>query len=397
MIRTASSPPIVRYLDNAIRVDALADRKMAFISGPRQVGKTTLGRALLEQSVNEFTWDDPRFRAAWAHDPLAAIASRAQGPVLLDEVHKDRRWKSRLKGLYDLRGRDMPIVVTGSARLDLFRRGGDSLLGRFIPYRLHPFTVGESAAPPPPDEILHSGKVRFPIEALLQLGGFPEPLLAGSEPKARRWSRLRSERLLFEDLRDLRHVHDVQAVRILADLLPARVGSLLSVNSLREDVGVAYATVRDWMSVLQSLYHLVLLRPYAGRLQRTLRAEPKLYLLDYLSVPSRAARLENLTALHLLKACQYWTDTAQGEFELHFLRTKEKEEVDFVVLREKKPWILVECKSNMLEPAPTLVKFARLLKSGSNYQLVDRRGHDRLFPEAGVRVMDYEHFFAGLV
>jgi hypothetical protein len=394
---TPVAGPVTRYLDGLIRRDALADRKMAFISGPRQVGKTTLGRGFLAAAENEFSWDDQRFRVRWARDPVAALGERAPGPVLLDEVHKDRRWKSRLKGLYDLRGRDVPIVVTGSARLDLFRRGGDSLLGRYLPYRLHPFTVGECGDPPAPDGILARTKPAWPLEALLRLGGFPEPLLGGSEGKARRWSRLRGERLLSEDLRDLRHVHDLQAVRVLADLLPGRVGSLLSMNSLREDVGVAYATVRDWIGVLEALYHIVLVRPYAGRLRRTLRAEPKLYLVDFLPVESSGARLENLTALHLLKACQYWTAAAAGEFDLRFVRTKEKEEVDFVVLRDRRPWMLVECKSGELQPAPALVKFARVLETELNFQLVDRRGHDRVFAEAGVRVVDYERFFAGLV
>jgi predicted AAA+ superfamily ATPase len=389
--------PIVRYLERPIRDDALADGKMAFISGPRQVGKTTLARGLLSSEANSFTWDDQRFRLRWVKDPVDSIADRDLGPILLDELHKDRRWKTRLKGLYDLRGAEVPIIVTGSARLDLFRRSGDSLLGRYLPYRLHPFTVAERADAPSPDAILQRSDVAFPLQAIERLGGFPEPLLAGSEAKARRWSRLRTERLVLEDLRDLRHVHDLQAVRVLADLLPARVGSLLSVNSLREDVGVAYATVRDWVQILEALYHLFLVRPWAGRMARTLRAEPKLYLYDFLPVESAAARLENITALHLLKACQYWSDVAQGDFTLHFLRTKEKEEIDFVVLRDRRPWMLVECKSSELRPSPTLVKFTAKLRPTHSFQLVTPRGHDRVFPEARVRVMEYERFFAGLV
>jgi predicted AAA+ superfamily ATPase len=388
---------VPRHLEAPIRDDALADRKMAFISGPRQVGKTTLARVFLQSPENEFTWDDQRFRIGWARAPVASIAGRAEGPVLLDEIHKDRRWKTRLKGLYDLRGRDVPIVVTGSARLDLFRRSGDSFLGRYLPYRLHPFTVAERPAAPGPDQILARSDPAFALKAITHLGGFPEPLLAGSEAKARRWSRLRIERLLAEDLRDLRHVHDLQAVRVLADLLPDRVGSLLSVNSLREDVGVAYATVRDWLSIFEALYHVFLVRPWAGRLARTLRAEPKLYLYDFLPVDNPAARLENVTALHLLKACQYWTDVAHGEFTLHFIRTKEKEEVDFLVVRDRRPWMLVECKSGQLEPARHLVKFTKLLRPAHSFQLVERSGHDRAFPEHRLRVVDYERFFAGLV
>ncbi|MBI5488353.1 MAG: ATP-binding protein [Deltaproteobacteria bacterium] len=393
----AKPPPVSRYLDGAIRTDALAAGRMAFISGARQVGKTTMARGMLESPGNEFSWDDQRFRMRWVRDPIGAVSERGPGPVLLDEIHKDRRWKRRLKGLWDLRGAELPIVVTGSARLDVFRRSGESLLGRFLPYRLHGFTVGERRDPPAPGEVLQDRQPAYPFEAVLRLGGFPEPLLGGSEAKAVRWSRLRTKRLVQEDLRDLRHVHDLQALRVLADLLPERVGGLLSINSLREEVGVAYATVRDWVLVLEALYHILLLRPWAGRIARSLRAEPKLYLFDYVPVTNPGARLENATALHLLKACQYWTDVALGEFGLHFVRTKEKDEVDFLVVRDRRPWMLVECKSGEVEPAPALRKFASRLGTTHNIQLVDRRGFDREYPEHRVRVMDYERFLAGLV
>lgn len=388
---------VERYLRRAIRDDALADRKMALISGPRQVGKTMLGRSLLQHRSNEWTWDDQAFRRQWVKDPVASVADRAPGPILLDEIHKDRRWKGRLKGLYDLRGAEVPIIVTGSARLDIFRRGGDSLMGRFFPYRLFPFTCGERPDPVGPDEILESTQRSFPFRDLLRLGGFPEPLLGGSEAKAKRWTRLRGERLVYEDIRDLRNIRDLQALRVLMDLLPERVGSLLSVNSLREDVGVAYATVRAWVAALHDLYYVFSVRPYARSIARAITAEPKLYMYDILSLDSVAARRENLTALHLLKACHFWTETAVGEFELRFIRTKEKAEVDFVVLRDRNPWLLVECKSGDTHPAPTLCKYAELLGTRHNYQLVDKPGYRRDYPERKIAVIDYERFLSGLV
>jgi predicted AAA+ superfamily ATPase len=378
---------LVRYLAAAVMRDALADGKMAFISGPRQAGKTTMGRSLLSSPQNEYNWDVAAFRRRWVRDPLESVSSRGEGPILLDEIHKDRRWKSRLKGLYDLHGGEIPVLVTGSARLDFYRRSGDSLMGRYLPYRLHPFSVG----------IFGNRTPVFPFADMLRLGTFPEPLLGGHANKARRWSRIRLERLVYEDMRDLRHVHDIQALRVLVDMLPERVGGLLSVNSLKEDVGIAYATVRDWMEILEVLYYVILIKPYAGKIRRTLRAEPKLYLYDILQVPRPGPALENLAALHLLKACHFWTDLAYGEFELRYLRTKEKEEVDFVVTRDRRPWMLVECKSGRTEPNTTLVKFAGLLKTRLNFQLVDRRGHDRWYSHHHVRVIDYERFFSGLV
>ncbi len=390
-------PPRRRYLEAAVQADALADGKMAFISGPRQVGKTTLGRFMLQSRENEFSWDDQRFRRAWVRDPVGAASARGPGPILLDEIHKDSRWKSRLKGLYDLRGGEIQIVVTGSARLDYFRRGGDSLMGRYLPYRLHPFSVGERQHPPAPDQILGSADSVFPAEDIMNLGVFPEPLLGGSSRKAARWSRLRLERLINEDLRDFRNIRDVQALRVLTDLLPERVGSLLSINGLREDVGVAYATIRDWVEILKALYHCFLIRPFSRRLRRTITAAPKLYLFDLLQVESPAARRENMVALHLLKACHYWTDVACGVFDLMFLRTKDGKEVDFLVIRDRKPWMLVECKTGNASPASALIHFAHELGTSHNYQLVARPGHDRSFPEHGIRVMDTERFLAGLV
>lgn len=389
--------PEHRYLRAPITGDAVADGKMAFVSGPRQVGKTTLGRSLLTHPGNYFTWDDPVFRRAWARSPRDAVAQRGAGPIVLDELHKDRRWKTRLKGYFDVVGPGDGVVVTGSARLDLYRRGGDSLLGRFLPYRLHPFSVGESATPTGPEDLLRGRAPRFPVADLLRLGGFPEPLLAGREAKARRWSKLRRERLLAEDVRDLRAVEDLGGLRVLTDLLPERVGSLLSINALREDVGVAFGTAKAWIDALEALYHCFLVRPYARRLARAVRTAPKLYLYDLLDLPATGgARLENLTALHLRKACDYWTDLALGEFELHFVRDKEQREVDFLVVRDRKPWLLVECRSTDTDPAPALVHYARLLSPAHAVQLVTTPKHDRAYPALGVRVLGYDRFLADL-
>lgn len=371
---------------------------MAFLSGPRQVGKTTLGKSLLHSESNYFNWDEETFRRSWVRSPSAALERRGSGPILLGEIHKDRRWKTRLKGFYDTQGRGLPILVTGSARLDLYRRGGDSLLGRYLPYRLHPFSVAETGDPPGPEALFHPRPVRFPWEDLLRLGSFPEPLLGGSEARARRWSRLRVDRLLQEDVRDLRAVSDLSALQVLSDLLSVRSASLLSVNGLREDLGVAHGTVSAWIRAFEALYHCFLVRPWAGKVSRALRAQPKLYLYDLLRIPAEAQgpRRETLAALHLLKACHFWTDTAAGEFELRYVRDKEKREADFLVLRDRRPWLLVECKSDETEPAPNLRHFAQLIRPAHAVQLVSRPGTDRPYPAMGIRVLDYERFFSSL-
>jgi uncharacterized protein len=388
-----------RYLAATLRDDAIASEKMAFVSGPRQVGKTTLAKALLSSPQNYQTWDDADFRRAWSRSPRAALAQRGPGPVVLDEIHKDRRWKTRLKSVFDVDGAGDGLIVTGSARLDIYRRGGDSLMGRYLPYRLHPFTVAESPGPPGPDEVLVVTEPAHRFTDLMRLGGFPEPLFAGSEAKAKRWSRLRTERLLAEDVRDLRAVEDLSGLRVLADLLPDRVGSLLSINALREDVGAAYATVRAWLQVFEALYHCFLVPPHAKRVARAIRSAPKLYLFDILHIPAarEGARLENLTALHLLKACHFWTDAAQGEFQLRFVRDKEQREVDFLVVRDGHPWLAVECKSNDVDPSPALERFKHQLGVERAFQLVTRSGYDRLYAQTNVRVLSYEKFLAGWV
>jgi predicted AAA+ superfamily ATPase len=372
---------------------------MAFVSGPRQVGKTTLAKSLLQHPENYFNWDQSTFRKIWATDPSKILDGCSGGPLVLDEIHKDRRWKQRLKGFYDTLGPESlhPIVVTGSARLDIFRKGGDSMLGRYIPFRLHPFTVGESERPNAPFAQFQTAQPKIRLQDLLQYGGFPEPLFGADSKKADRWSRLRMERLLYEDVRDLSQIKDLEALRVLCDFLPQRVGSLLSINNLRQDVGVAYATVRSWVEILSQLYVCFVIRPYTKKLNRMVSSEPKLFLYDILGIEDMPKRLENLTALHLLKACHFWTDSAQGHYELFFLRTKDGKEIDFLITCDKKPWMLVECKSNSKSPNPTLIRFRDQLKTPHNFQLVSTGSYHRYYKEENIHVGDYESLFSQLV
>lgn len=391
--------PSRRYLQQAIISDAFKKGKLTLISGPRQVGKTTLAKSLLRSSNNYFSYDVEAFRRAWAKDPEAALSMRAPGPIVLDEIHKDRMWKRKLKGIYDQDPSAGPYVVTGSARLDVFRRGSDSLLGRYLPYRLHPLSVGEKVAAPSPDELLeHELSPVYSFDSLFHLGGFPEPFFAGSRRDALRWSRLRLDRLVQEDIRDLLMVTDLNSFRILIDLLPERVGSLLSINSLKEDVGKAYATVRSWYHVLEALFYCFSIKPYHRRVTRAIRSEPKMYLFDTLRISESLSgvRLENCTALHLLKACNFWTDVGCGEFELNFVRDKSQREVDFLIVRDKSPWMLVECKSGDSAPSKNLQYFTAMLKPTHSVQLVTSPEYDRFFSQLGIRVMGYEKFLAQL-
>lgn len=376
----------MRYLTPELLRLMAQERKMAFVAGPRQVGKTTLVRHLLEragQAGNYFNWDVESHRKAVLRDPESfwTPPRAARARIALDEIHKYPRWKRFLKGLYDAAGARTDILVTGSGRLDVYQRGGDSLLGRYGLYRLHPFTLGEllSRGDGPvfePKELWKRIRDEHPLpganEALARLErftGFPEPLFSGSESRLRRWRRGRHHLVIREDLRDLTRIRDIGLVETLASLLPERVGSPLSLNALSEDLGVAFGSVRTWVEALGRLYYLFELRPYAGRLTRTLRREAKVYLFDFSEIQEPGARFENLVALHLLKLRDAWNDWGLGDYELHYVRDKEKREADFLLTESGRPYLLLETKLSARDVSPSLLYFRERLKPVHTVQL----------------------------
>ena len=396
-----------RYLEAPIVELAFGFGKIAFVSGPRQCGKTSLAKRLLAaRSEGRYgNWDDVEFRREWVRSPrrLAAFAERGSGKPLLalDEVHKAKGWKRTLKGLYDTLEEPCDILVTGSACLNVYRRGGESLLGRYVNFRLHPFTLGEWGRPEAatPDDFLASlfdpdetreKESQEALELFLRFGGFPEPLLRQSERYARIWRRGRSEKIVREDLRDLSRIPELSQVEMLMALLPERAASPLSLQSLRRDLEVAYDTVKRWMKYLDELYYVFEVKPYTRSVPRSLKKEGKLYLWDWSEVESPGARFENLVACHLLKAVHFWTDTGEGAFELHYLRNREKQEVDFLVTRDRKAWLAVECKlsDEALTPAfgsflpHVTCPFIQLVKTPGVRRAVDLAGFRGLVSSA---------------
>jgi len=388
---------------------------MAFVSGPRQCGKTTLARMMLEKRSGEgryWNWDSIEFRRQWAKQPSAVVPPRrSRTPlVILDEIHKARGWKRTLKGIWDTLEEPADFFVTGSARLAVYRKGSDSLLGRYLPFRLHPLSICEldRSDVPEPDDARE--RLFLPPESnessreerladLMEYGPFPEPVLAQNPRLARLWRRTRIEAIIREDLRDLSRIPDLSRVEMLAALLPERVGSLLSIQSLREDLEVAHGTAKRWLLTLGELYYAYLLRPWRKRIARTLRQEPKVYMWDWSEVPSRGARFENLVAGHLLKACNLWTDTGVGEFDLHYLRNKEKQEIDFLVTRDGEPWLPVEAKLSETEPVGAWKKFLPMLGCQRALQVVERPSWFRRHAvgDAEVFVVSASHAFDCLV
>lgn len=398
-------------------IEALAFRygKMAFLSGPRQSGKTTLAKTLLSKrsAGAYFNWDDVTFRRLWAKDPRAIVPpKRRKRPlVVLDEVHKARGWKRSLKGVYDtIDSGTLDVLVTGSARLNVYAKGGDSLLGRYLHFRLHPFSLREleSRVPMRPDDLepaLRSGALRpargarTTFESLQAYGAFPEPFLRQDASYCRLWRRGRVEKVVREDLRDLSRIPELSRIEMLAALLPERVASGLSVASLRDDLEVSHDTVTRWLGCLKELYYLFELKPYQRRIRRSIRKQGKGYLWDHSEVPKPAARFENLIASHLLKACHFWTDTGEGNFELFYLRDKEEREIDFLISREGKPWLAVEAKLGETEPAPAWRTFLPALGYPLAVQVVERPGHWRWLggEEPELLVASADRFLAYLV
>jgi len=332
-------------------------RQMAFVAGPRQVGKTTSARAVVDRAENSLclNWDVQADRrlVVRGEEAVAAAAgldalSAARPVILFDEIHKYGKWKSFLKGFYDSHGGGCRIIVTGSGRLDVYKRGGDSLMGRYFLYRMHPLSVGEIVRP---GQV--SGVTRAPLrigtdefDALMRFGGFPEPFLTATTRFHNRWLRMRTELLFREDLRDLTRVQEVRQLEILAEILREQAGQPLNLSSLANEVKVSVDTIRRWISTLESLFYCFTIRPWFSNVPKSLRKQPKIYLWDWSGIADPGGRRENLVACHLLKAVHWWTDTGLGDYGLYFLRDKAKREVDFLVVRDRRPWFLVEVKSS---------------------------------------------------
>lgn len=389
-----------RYLTKHILRDL--NEKMVFIGGARQVGKTSLARFVAENhfgSYDYLNWD-------YKNDRKNILQSQFKGDaeiVLFDEIHKYKDWKNYLKGQFDKHKGDFKILVTGSARLDVYRRGGDSLMGRYFYYRLHPFTLAEFLERDngftPFKEFVFFDPVRETSEALeilLRFGGFPEPLLKQSETGLRRWHNQRVERLVREDIRDMENIRDLSALQVLVDILPERASSLLSVNSLREDLSVAHKTAANWIEVLERFYYHFRIYPFSHKKIKSLKKEPKLYLWDWSEIRNNeGARLENMVASHLLKLCHYMNDVEGYKTELHFLRDLEGREVDFLVTESGRPWFAVEVKSSFREVSKNLSYFGDRMDIPFLYQVVSEKDID--LRKDKVRVMSADKFLMSFV
>lgn len=333
---------IPRYVEHPVSDDI--KRKMVFIGGPRQTGKTTFAKHLCERwgfdvRKRYLNWDAPEDRENILRERFPA----GSGLLILDEIHKCSKWRQVVKGLFDKRGNELQILVTGSARLDYYRRGGDSLQGRYHFYRLLPFSCAELDAP-----------TISTVRDLLVYGGFPEPFLLQSEKESRRWSREYRSRVIQGDLSDLENVQDVSIIENMVIRLPDLVGSPLSLNSLREDLQVSHQSISRWMEMLENLYMVFRIYPFGAPRIRAVKKESKHYHLDWTVVSDMGSRFENLVACHLLKWVFFLQDTEGRNAELRYFRDVDKREVDFVIMEDNTPVHFIECKSSGKAQSPSL-------------------------------------------
>jgi len=338
----------MRILDRYLKKDIKEDlqSKMVFINGPRQAGKTTLALSLLKNSSSKnpaylnYDYIGDRETILKGHFP------GNQKIIILDEIHKYARWRNLIKGFYDKYKKS--FLVTGSARFSHYRRGGDSLLGRYYLYRLHPLSLGEIHPKNPTDKDL---------KELLKWGGFPEPFLKAETRTLNRWHKSCRELLVHEDIRDLENIRELSLMELLVDALPEKVGSPLSVKSLMKDLQIAHKTAEKWLSILESFYFCFRIPPFGAPSIRAVKKEKKLYLYDWSHIQKEGLRFENLVACQLLKYCHFLEDTQGFKMELRFLRDTDKREVDFVVLKNKKALFAVECKSGSKSLASAIKYF----------------------------------------
>ncbi len=353
--------------------EKLTARHMVFLAGPRQVGKTMLSRQWLKQKKCEalyFNWDDIATRQSYLADsrffesPARSIGQRDPW-IAFDEIHKRNQWRDILKGIYDLFGDEFRFLVTGSARLDLFRRAGDSLVGRYNLFHMMPLSISEithrtttTCFLQETESVRLTGALQAAVSdatgpdtieafaGLWRFGPFPEPFLKQNDRFCRKWHEDYRSLLVRQDLRDISRLVELDKIETLLLILPPRIMAPLSMANLAGELEVAHTTVKSWLEHLKRLYLIFAVPPWSRGIPRGIRKEKKWYFVDWYYAPEGPARLENMMAVYLYRTCLALTDMGYGSYRLHFIRTLDKKEIDFIVTRDNQPLIAVEVKSS---------------------------------------------------
>lgn len=370
-----------RYLNDALLNDL--GKKIVLLTGPRQCGKTTLSK-MLHDDYQYINYDLAEHRLLLREKGW----DRQKALIIFDELHKMDGWKAWLKGIYDVEGLPPALLVTGSASLAAFRKTGDSLAGRHFQFRLHPLDLKEALK-------FSSLDKKDIFNRLMRVGGFPEPFLKGTQAYYNRWKRAHTDMILKEELLSLTVVRDIQSIETLIELLRSRVGSPVFSHSLARDLQKSSSTIRLWLKLLEDLYVIFKLTPYHKNIARSLLKAPKYYFYDNGMVQGNpGTRLENLVACALLKETHRAQDVDGADLDLHFIRNKEGQEIDFLVTREKQPWRLIEVKWQDDALSPNFKKFLAT-QSLSRTQIVGELAQSKSFP-GGERIEPAKDFLAKL-
>jgi len=371
---------VIRYIHKHILDDL--QKKMVFIGGPRQVGKTTITKSVGEAGYSSWkylNWDNPDDKKSILDNQWH---TRHQ-LIVFDELHKRPDWKNWIKGTYDNKPASQQYLVTGSARLDLYKRGGDSLLGRYHYWRLHPFTL---------DELPDGMDLAEGTERLLKFGGFPEPFIDADLRASRRWRRERFDRILREDIRDLSSIKNVNLMQMFVDCLRQRVGSQITFSNLATDIKVSPKTVKSWLDILEQMYLAFPIYPLTKNIPRAIQKPPKVYFFDNADcLDSDAIRLENLVATHLLKRLHFLEDYHGFSCKLHYIRDKDGREVDFVTVVDNKIVDLIEVKLSDTKISTSLKYYHAKLKPTNTVQIVANCKHT--FDKDGINVCSLTDYF----
>jgi len=368
------TPIIIEHIRN--------DSQMLFLAGPRQVGKTTVSITLELRDYESIylNWDDNKDKelilrgSASIIDHINLDKARTNKPILIfDELHKHKDWKNFLKSFYDKHKEQLHIIVTGSAKLDIYRKGSDSLMGRYFLYRIHPLSIAELTT----SDFIRTEEIKMQsnvddssLDNLLIFGGYPEPFLKADDKFKNKWQGLKKNQLFKEDILELTKINEIVLLEQLAFQLKHFVGNLVNKDELSKRLQVAATTIKHWMSILELSYYCFYISPWSKNISRSILKTPKVYLWDWSEVEDTEQKLENLMASHLLKATHYWTDCGYGKYELFFLRNKDKQEVDFLVTKNMEPWFLVEVKTSDQKLNKNLLKFQKESGAKHAFQVV---------------------------
>ncbi|MBN1103148.1 MAG: ATP-binding protein [Deltaproteobacteria bacterium] len=401
---------IPRAIEEYAFDESLTGRHMVFLAGPRQVGKTMLARKWLEKNGCPslyYNWDDIATRRSYRNDSrFFESSARSLGIrdpwIVFDEIHKRTRWRDILKGAYDIFGKDFRFLVTGSARLDLFRRSGDSLVGRYNLFHMMPLNIREVTGLKCSPCFLRENEtwrlirdferqVSLPLPreveetymSLREYGPFPEPFLRQNERFSRKWHQDYLSLVVRQDLKDVSRVAELDKVEHLLQLFPDRITAPLSMANLARELEAAHTTVKSWLEQLKRLYVLFSIDPWTQKISRGLKKEKKWFFLDWHYAPVGSARLENMVATYLYRACLCLSDMGYGCYRLHYIRTLDKREIDFLVTVDHRPVMAMEVKSGDLHPASSLKTRQKWFPDSPTLgiQVVDRRGILQKHPE----------------